>query len=418
MQTPAAPVPTTKQVTVIGAGIAGATVAWTLAERGWSVRVLESGAGPGHGASGNPAAILYPKLVSAELTPEHLQSIAYLLALQRLQDPRLRPHFKATGVLWLADDKQAVIDAQHPWWQKQVWPLTAEEASAHAGIAVHKPALWLPDAGVLQPAGLLAALLDHPGITLICNTEVLHAEVETGHWRLLTNHGEEQASTLVIAHAGAARHLQISRDLPLRPVRGQISTLAACLPLRTTVCFGAYLTPAMGGEPGQHCLGATFQPDREDTGPTHEDQLTNRDRLLQEFPELAPDLPDVAQWQARASLRWQTPDYLPMAGALPDMAALRLRLASTAPGRHVAPLEAGQPQACVSLGHGSKGFTQAWVAAEIVALTLAQGAGDVVDGEVATDCSGATPPTELPATLIEMLRPERFLLRSWRRGRL
>ncbi|MDP1775615.1 MAG: hypothetical protein Q8K94_03255, partial [Moraxellaceae bacterium] len=54
----------------------------------------------------------------------------------------------------------------------------------------------------------------------------------------------------------------------------------------------------------------------------------------------------------------------------------------------------------VSLGHGSKGFSQAWVAAELIANNL----------------TGTAPGKFEPFYLA--LRPDRFLLRQWRRGQL
>ncbi len=393
---------TPRQAVVIGAGIAGASVAWCLAERGWQVVVLEAGPGPGQGGSGNPAAILYPKLVNAELTPTHLQSLSFLLALDKLRDPRLAPHFEQTGVLWLDQRKQkAEVGPEHPWWNQHVWRVDAAEASALAGVELPMSALWLPSAGMLYPQGLLRALLTHPGISLRNETELLDArplhEGDQPYWQLHTSQGELSTPVLILAQAGAARALEMTRDLPLKPVRGQVSALAASLPLRTTLCYGGYLTPAVQG---QHCLGATFQPGREDLETRSEDQQANRSALADLLPALASALPGCDTWSARASLRWQTPDYLPLIGELPWPPEHQARLAATPPGRRVPPPEAPQPVLYASLGHGSKGFTQAWIAAEIIAARL----------------EGQEPP--VPPELIERLRPDRFLIRKWLRGAL
>src|SRR6185295_10215037 len=56
----AAMVPAPGRCVVVGAGLAGAAVAASLARRGWQVLVLEAGAHPAAGASGLPAGVLAP----------------------------------------------------------------------------------------------------------------------------------------------------------------------------------------------------------------------------------------------------------------------------------------------------------------------------------------------------------------------
>lgn len=391
----------TGRVVVVGAGIAGATAAWTLAERGWSVTVLEAGPGPGQGGSGNPVAILYPKLVGPALTPTHLQSLAWLRALDILRDERLTAQMAPTGVLWLDSPRQGheAIGEDHPWWQRKVWRVDATQASRLAGIELTMPALWLPEAGVLQAPGLLAALLSHPNIRLQADTTLLAAAPADSSkgWLLDTSQGRLDTPALVLACAGGARQLGLSADLPLQPVRGQISSLPACLPLQTTLCFGGYLTPALQG---RHCLGATFQPGRSDCATDEQDRESNRATLAALLPDVAAALPACGQWQDRASLRWQTPDYLPLAGRLPWLPGLKQVLAGIAPGKPVPSTAGSSPPLMVSLGHGSKGYTQAWLAAELIADQL----------------EGRTP--VLPAELVKRLLPERFLWRDWRRGLL
>jgi len=392
---------------VIGAGIAGASVAWLLANRGWQVRVLDA-AQPGAGGSGNAAAILYPKLVSAELTATHIQSLAFLRTLDVLADPRLTPHYQASGVLWLQTRKQRVdITTEHPWWHTQVWSLSADEASAKAGIHLPMPALWLPNAGIIDPAGLLATIFAHPNIELLCGHEVTRIEPDGSQWQLTVcrrsgvtqTEIELAAAALIVAAAGAGAGLLQSRHLAMKPVRGQISQLPAQLPLQTTLCYGGYLTPPLHG---QHVLGATFQPGREDCSPNHEDQLSNWKSLIDVLPGLAEMLamPDPSSaWKARASLRWHTSDYLPMAGWLPWPAQYETLLKARSPSRPQPEAVQALPRLGVSLGHGSKGFSQAWLAADVLCRALEK------------DIENAT-----QATLRERLRPERFLLKAWKRG--
>lgn len=391
----------TRRATVVGAGIAGATVAWLLAGRGWQVRVLEAGPAPGQGGSGNPAAILYPKLVGPALTPVHLQSLSWLMALDILRDPALSSEVDAHGVLWLDHPRQGHEDigSDHPWWGRHVWRVDAAEASRLAGVSLDRGGLWLPEAGTVRPQGLLRALLGRPGVELVTNCEVQDAVPADNGWQLRTTRGEQSAEIVILAQAGAATRLAAGAGLPLRPVRGQISqvsTTPALDGLRVTLCHGGYLTPA---REGRHVIGATFQPGRDDHEVLTEDHAANRAQLAAILPDLAASLPPEDGWDGRASLRWQTPDYLPLVGRLPWLPALKARLADVVPGRRL-PGNDDLPALMTTLGHGSKGFTQAWLAAAILVAQLHDEA----------------PPC--PAELVERLRPERFLLRDWKRGLL
>src|SRR5690606_41320858 len=53
---------------IIGAGLAGANLAWNLYSRGWQVRIYDQD-GIASGASGNPQGALYAKL-GVEYTPQ------------------------------------------------------------------------------------------------------------------------------------------------------------------------------------------------------------------------------------------------------------------------------------------------------------------------------------------------------------
>src|SRR5207253_580887 len=69
------------RVAVIGAGIAGASLARAFAAQGIAVRVFDSG-GPGAGASGNPAALVTPRLDAGLGPPARLFAQAFARAVR------------------------------------------------------------------------------------------------------------------------------------------------------------------------------------------------------------------------------------------------------------------------------------------------------------------------------------------------
>lgn len=363
------------QAAIIGAGIAGASAAHALALRGWQVDVFDSAAGPAGGASGNPAAIIYPKLSPPALADEHFQQQAFLFAQRRF--PELAPTgvWNPCGVLWfLAGNQQREGEKLegHPWPRDLVSIVSAEEASALAGLPVPCPALHFPDSGWLAPQAFCAALLAHPNIHTHFGKTITRLEQTAEGWRL---HDSEQVlregPVVIVANAGSAKVLEVTQELPLGSVRGQISQMQASpasANLKAVLCYGGYLSPAIEGK---HCLGASFYPGRTDTEVLAAEHEENRAGLAQYLPELAEGLEPTAQWSGRAAVRCQSPDYLPLVGPLSAHAEFCEQFAGLRQG-NTRKLEAAKLQLGLycQLGFGSKGFTTALLAAEVLAAEL------------------------------------------------
>jgi len=76
---------TRRHVLILGAGIAGCSLAERLAARGWQIDLIDAADGPGAGASGNHAGVLRP--------------------LPSLDDNRMSRLTRARHTVRLADDR-------------------------------------------------------------------------------------------------------------------------------------------------------------------------------------------------------------------------------------------------------------------------------------------------------------------------
>ncbi len=364
-----------KTAIVIGAGIAGVSCARALALRGWQVTVIEQADHAASAASGNPAAIIYPKLAPAHLSAWHFQQQSYLSLLSQLRDEKLADVWQESGLLWLlAGNQQREGDKldSHPWPSSLVRKVEAEEASLLAGLKIDAACLYFPQAGFLHPKALCDSWLDHPNIHCLWHTHIAELNYENDSWQALADNKSiiAQSSVVILANALAAQQLAVSQELPLTPVRGQIAQIesnAALKPLKSVLCYGGYLTPSYGN---QHCLGASFLPNNTDTQVTDEDHQHNYQLLKTFLPELAQQTPAIATWQGRAALRAQTSDYLPMVGALPVYEDFCVLYADFKHGKQVPDAPSYHQGLYVSLGHGSKGFCYAPLAAEIIAAEI------------------------------------------------
>jgi tRNA 5-methylaminomethyl-2-thiouridine biosynthesis bifunctional protein len=398
---PAAPAPT--RVAVIGAGIAGASMAHALALRGVQVDVYDAAPGPAQGASGNPAGMVYPRLSTPAQADTHFQQQAFLLVRQRYAPLAAAGIWNPCGALVLLHGLQARAGKNlpdHPWTDEQVRLVSPAEASALAGVTITSPALFFRDAGWIRPQALCEHLLSHP------NIRTHHGSAVTGitpaqdqSWSIQTAAGSTfHIPTLVLANAGAARCFAPCKELPLADVRGQIAQVPASAEsqaLKTVLCHGGYISPA---DAGLHCVGASFRPGRDDCDVLPEDNEEILKELTAALPALAGSLPPTSAWQGRASLRCQTPDYLPVVGGLPvyedfvrDFAGLRDGNTRRLPEPRF------WPGLYCSLAHGSHGFTQALLAAEILAAEIM--------GE----------PCPVPRPVLDSLHPARFWVKDLRR---
>ncbi len=329
-------------VVVVGAGIAGASIARQLARRGLRVTVLERDR-PACGGSGNPAGVVRPEPGSAD-NPITTLSAAGVTWLMRWIDRHAAavPHHWC-GVLRIARDERKrdkmarqAVDAADEWLQG----VDLEAARSLCGAAPAEAGFHLPQAGWVVPPALVAAFLDHPGITLQTKSEVKRLQKEGAGWQLLLADGSRLQATRVVL-ATAFDHGLGSTRLAMGSARGQLSMLAArdTRALHKIVCRDGYITPAVNG---MHIVGATVQHDDDDAAARTSDDEQNFERLQR----LLPDFATRAELQSgRVGWRATTPDRLPLVGKLDE-------------GLYA------------SLGHGARGITCAPLCAEFLAAMM------------------------------------------------
>jgi tRNA 5-methylaminomethyl-2-thiouridine biosynthesis bifunctional protein len=247
---PPAHIPTSKEIAVIGAGIAGAATAHALAELGHHVHVYEAGDVAG-GASGNPAGVLYPNIGRKWNTGVAQSFLAYAHMQQQLRawkQQGLNVTYDTPGMLKLPKDdaeKERLmrlqgtigLDASVGRW------VSREEASEKASIALPDGAAWFPHGSWLQPTGLCRALLRHPNITLHLNQHI-----ET----------LPKADAVVLACAYGAQ--SFLPKLPLFRSAGQLSIIEsvhlAAMPT-AILCHRGYVVP----QQDRLIIGATYDHD-------------------------------------------------------------------------------------------------------------------------------------------------------------
>ncbi|MFG6178774.1 bifunctional tRNA (5-methylaminomethyl-2-thiouridine)(34)-methyltransferase MnmD/FAD-dependent 5-carboxymethylaminomethyl-2-thiouridine(34) oxidoreductase MnmC [Halomonas sp. THAF12] len=429
--TPPEPHPA-RRVAVIGAGLAGASVASALARRGVAVTLIDR-EGPGAGASGNAQGALYVKL-AADTNRQSRTYLAGLLHARRWLEVLDPEHtlWSPGGVLQLAPTeretrRQARFLANHPLPESVVRAVDAAEAGRlaglalpHGGLGLSHGGLYYPQAGWVRPDALCRRLAASAGVS-VYRGEVRELSPIAGHdgensagWRL-TLAGDDSAALavdtleidqVVIAAATASNGFAQTAALPLQPVRGQISRLTlpsgAPAPARV-ICAGGYAMPPLDGT---LTFGASFAPNDADAATREADHAANLEELERTLPGYPAALADAgvdlspAALDGRAAVRAASPDKSPYAGPVPDAEAWRRDYAAMAKDATRAPERPGRhhPGLWISAAHGSRGLSSAPLCAELIASRICD------------------EPLPLEAPLADHLHPGRRVIRDLIRG--
>ena len=400
-----------KHIAVIGAGLAGAHTARKLAEKGFTVTVLES-SNIASGASGNPKGVLYSTLShqGGDFSDFNLASFAY--ALRHYQKYQL---ITSCGVLDLAStpkdyerykqisERFAQSDPTFVRW------VNAIEATQLSNLEIGTAALFFEDSGWLTPPEVCSHLLDHKSIQVQTNIKIteLHpiTEIEKSNrvsWQLVVENktGLLEADAVVIATAEKMSDFAQTRHLPVKALRGQVNSFEATLNsknLKAVLCGKGYICPANDKIDmlSLHEAGATFNLASQSLDISEQDTLDN----LKQLHELSPDLHALSKTQhtrGRAAFRCTVPDYLPIVGPVPKHEAMIERFHAFRANAKT-PIDAPGaywPGLFVSTGYGSRGLTYTPMCAELLADQI---------------CNEAPC---LPRDLALCVHPSRFIIRD------
>lgn len=346
---------------VVGAGLAGAAVAASLARRGWRVTVLDAAEAPATGASGAPAAVLAPHVSPDDALLSRLTRAGARLGWRQVQSllaDGAGTDWQCEGVLERRPNTAAL--RLPPGWQaggpNDSWTADAAQC-ARAALPPDTPALWHAQAGWVRPAALVAAWLATPGVRFVGNTQVAQvASTSDGRWQALDDEGAvlAEAERLVLAGGHGTRSL-VAGALPLQPVRGQLvhgpmppDSEHAGLPA-VPLNGDGHLVPGAPLPAGPRWLsGSTFSPGDETRELRTEDTGFNLDRLERlhsGVAALARQQAARGELQAWAGVRCASADRRPLVGPVPGAA----------------------PGLWVSTAMGSRGLSFAALCAELLA---------------------------------------------------
>lgn len=394
-----------KTVTVIGAGIAGLSVAFSLIKRGWSVTIIDKHGDVARGTSANPAAIVYPRVsVNNDVDSEfYIAAYCYSLHIfENLQNKNQDKFWFNDGLLQLMDKKRAggisdKFQFNHDFFSI-ISNLPAGLTKPAEKVDNEKVYVDYKNAGVILPELLCQALkLECAGQLKIIHAKIDEIKQVEPYWQCRVEKKLITESELVVIANGAELNCPgLPLQLPITRVRGQLTVYnenTKSKQITKAVNADNYITPAIDNK---HYLGATYARDN-----ASEEVNADDDRyLFDSINRVYPDVFEMADYSgAWVGFRSMAKDRCPIVGALPDTDFFEQAYADIQHGNtnKQYPLAKHMEGLYVSLAHGSRGFTSCLLSAEIIAAQIA--------GE----------PMPVSKKVVDYLSPSRFIVNDLKR---
>ncbi|WBM71832.1 bifunctional tRNA (5-methylaminomethyl-2-thiouridine)(34)-methyltransferase MnmD/FAD-dependent 5-carboxymethylaminomethyl-2-thiouridine(34) oxidoreductase MnmC [Buttiauxella sp. WJP83] len=406
----ARPAAQSKEVAIIGGGVASALLSLALLRRGWQVTLYCEDEAPALGASGNRQGALYPLLNTHDAALATFFSAAFTFARRLYDSLPVEFDHDWCGVTQLGWDEKS----QHKI--EQMLSLELPDALAHAvdaqsvaqqcGVEIGYGGVSYPLGGWLCPAQLTAGVLslaEKMGLKTHYQHRVENLTLTPDTWQLsFTEHAPQQHAAVVLANGYKINRFSQTEKMPISAVGGQVShipTTATLSALRQVLCYDGYLTP-QNPKNQQHCIGASYHRGVEEMLYNDEDQQHNRQRLINCLPEVQwPQEVDVSAGEARCGVRCASRDHMPMIGSVPDYNATLEAYATLVESRENAITAPVYPNLFMLASLGSRGLCSAPLAAEILAAQMSD------------------EPVPMDSETLAALNPNRFWVRKLLKGR-
>lgn len=379
-----------KHITIIGAGIAGTSLAYCMVKTGWRVTLIERNELSGSEASGNPAGIIMPLILHNNDPLGELYWQGFKTATQHINELTGQLQYGKCGIFDLQNAHKDIANLSIP---KSEISLEFCETAQQNGLYI-KNAMWV------NAKEFCESYINNCGknIKQIFNKSAISITKQGDFWQIKGESGEilSQSKVIAITCANDAKKFSDTEWLPLQKIRGQLTYLPADLtPKITSAIFykNGYITPDSNGF---NCVGATFNHSSFDNDLSKKDHVENL-KNLEKFIDLAEV--NTKNLDGRVAFRASTPDRRPIAGSAPNLTEFKHDYKDLLHGKQKTyPNGKYLKGLYMSVGHGSKGLTSAPFISELLAK--------MINGD---DMSSYK-------HLIDLINPARFIIRDIKRA--
>lgn len=290
---------------ILGAGIAGASLALAYERRGIQPILIDPCLNDGtdykggHGASFNPGALVMPRLDLQDRPEARFFNAAYLYALARYNETETILQMGITQRANSAKEAQRFEKLLHHT------PLPSSHMRAVPSDVEDRNALWFEHALFIDPKATIGNWTGHCQIRAHAVSSI---DFHQGHWRVIDSGGETMTGHL---HVCVGANVLDLTDLSVRFTKGQICWKSSAPDIRppNTQIGDGYVCPYQDGV----LLGASHH--HVGAGQDNKTDIADTRELVATYiaaSQIDPIPHHPKSWQTQASVRVTTKDTLPI----------------------------------------------------------------------------------------------------------
>lgn len=289
---------------VVGAGVAGCSIAHSLYQRGLNVLILDQASSVANGGSGAAGAFVSPKIGKASPLQE-LTNTAFDYAVKFYQE-NFPQHFHQTGVIRIPKD--AKDNAKFPLYREHSYP-NFEDIDSHAiaqiGIDSEFDGFLFPTAGVCDSKALCQALIESIPFQSVAVETIEYID---GIW---TINRQFQTKKLILATGYKDNLIDLSY-MGIRATWGSRGDFKSTLPITQSIHKDLSISKNFDGVIK---IGATHNK-------AYSPCLNCHNEPLKPLLDKASKLIDISQLELKevfCGMRSGSHDYFPLVGGVVDV---------------------------------------------------------------------------------------------------
>ena len=267
------------KVAVIGSGIAGCVLSYTLAKKGIEVDLYEKSDSICSGASSHELLVTYPRLSAHDTAFGSFTLHSYIFATNFYKQLKTDA-WKKTGVIILNHDA-ATEKRQSSLLEKRADGeiyryIDPDEASEISGIDIKLNGLIYEDAGYILPEEMCKFLIESPKINIFTSSHIKSIKKNREVFNLnIRKKKFEYQNVCVCAGSETANIVDIDGISIKRGQVTHIESLDNVSRIKLPICAKGYISPRVNNI---HLVGSSYS-DSEDTDLSEEEHLYNLNNL-------------------------------------------------------------------------------------------------------------------------------------------
>ena len=267
------------KVAVIGSGIAGCILSYTLAKKGIEVDLYEKSDKICSGASSHELLVTYPRLSAHDTAFGSFTLHSYIFATNFYK--RLKTDaWKRTGVIILNHD-EATEKRQSSLLEKRADGeiyrfIDPDEASDISGIDIKFNGLVYEDAGYILPEEMCKFLIESPKINVFTSSRIKNITKSRETVKLNIGNQEFQYQNVCLCTGSDTSEIFDIDGIGIK--RGQVThidSLDSVSKIKLPICAKGYISPRVNNI---HLVGSSYS-DSEDTALSEDEHLYNLNNL-------------------------------------------------------------------------------------------------------------------------------------------